>query len=739
MSNLGNCGQPRCVSVPRTGCINPCINVCAPCAPTPPPPFPCDSPMEAINRLNQLVLRNIGTVNDLSTRVNSVLDEISGKGIRNGAYYGSDVVEIIDGFSPDESCPWRLVRIRNRDSQCNPVTLDMHLAFSNTANTGIMENAFDASEFQLAQIMVPAIAPSTQGWHGNAVWQFAPIPSRDVNLFTYGFSRSGKLRVYRDAFLTANPTRLRNDEIQYAMGCTGILIENGTISSGANITNIVDYTVQRARVSIAQNYTTGDTFIFTCGEFGEIHNGMTSLSVANVLMGYGVDVAVELISGEKAIALDRGGLMFPPYDNTISSHNAYIYLSKKKSFVSEIQHDLALMTQLMNRLIFENGLQTDDIDRLWEALFQEIEDRTNQDNSILSALQIERDVRAAADNALGVRIDNEIEDRELADSALDVRIDNEIEDRQLADAAIIADLDALAADVDARFVLTNERLSELEDNLQAEIERSSDEDAEHTAQLIEQMALITGLRSDMTVAQQSIIANRNLMLELTGSLRDDVNALQILYGDIQSQLSAIDANIVNILQSINSIEIALAELKGMYDALNGQVTALTTRVTTAENKVTTMAAKVDYVYEPKALRVEKNAILTFKVQDEFGVQNVQLSVYFHRWGDTVFYTLSGGQYAGPSYTFVEDFEYHLKMQDYFTAEQHTAFKCVTQTHTPLRTTALNGRNRIFVFAPSQLTNSDEFLVVAGRAGESAVLVLNSINGHWSYPALGKLV
>ena len=184
---------------------------------TPPKPIPGDSPMETLNRLYAEVCSTMRKCGELNCKTDQMLKDLHEHGLRNGVYYGPDVIKVEEGYCEEDSSPYKVIRIKHHDKYGAPVEVKMHLAYGNTTNSGIKEKITDASLFELAQVMVPAIGP-VDHWNGKVLYQQAPLPSEDkTDGYTYGFTRHGTLKVYKNSFLTENPNALERDSIITAM------------------------------------------------------------------------------------------------------------------------------------------------------------------------------------------------------------------------------------------------------------------------------------------------------------------------------------------------------------------------------------------------------------------------------------------------------------------------------------------------------------------------------------------
>ena len=402
----------------------------------PPKPIPGDSPMETLNRLYAEVCSTMKKCGELNCKTDQMLKDLHEHGLRNGVYYGPDVIKVEEGYCEEDSSPYKVIRIKHHDKYGAPVEVKMHLAYGNTTNSGIKEKITDASLFELAQVMVPAIGP-VDHWNGKVLYQQAPLPSEDKSDgYTYGFTRHGTLKVYKNSFLTENPNALERDSIITAMGCDGVVIRDGSTTTGGDTANVSNFASKAARVMLGQNQNTKELFILDVGGFGEDYPGMTGEHAVKVLMGYGCTIAIQLISGGKSVTLNQGEMLSPPENYEIPENVAYLYISKKCFFKNELQYTIAYLTQMMNQFNWNTHLNNRRMDKLANDLNKEVDDRATGDATLTGKLEQEKKAREDADNGIKEDLQQETDDRINADSELQHNIDEEATTREQEDAKL---------------------------------------------------------------------------------------------------------------------------------------------------------------------------------------------------------------------------------------------------------------------------------------------------------------
>lgn len=430
------------------------------CPPPIPKPIPGESPMECMNRLYSEVCACMKQCGELNAKAETMLKDLHTYGLKNGAYYGPDVINVQEGYQADDGSPYKVISIKHKDHYGCPVEVKLHLAYGNTTNAGIKEQAEDASLFELAQIMVPAIGDVNK-WYGKVIYEMAPLPSENAPYkYTYGFTRHGTLKVYKNSYIDDNPNILERDTIVTAMGCDGILIKDGIVTSGQDVLNVSKYNEKAARILMGQNSNTKEIFILVAGGWGEDYPGVTCPHAVEILKGYGCTVAVQLISGDDTVALDKGDLVAPPAEDVVPDNVAYLYVSKKRFFKNELQYNLAYMTQMMNQFKFKNFLYDKQAKYLADKIQNEIEDRRQGDASLQG--RIEQEVRAREDAYTEIKEDLQIEidNRTNEDEALHTELDKEKADRYYADTVLQENIDAEQKAREAQDIILENKIKE---------------------------------------------------------------------------------------------------------------------------------------------------------------------------------------------------------------------------------------------------------------------------------------
>ena len=236
---------PPVAPLDKCGPNDPCAPHCKPdphfpgaCPPPMPRPIPCMPPApsvvegqslyEAVNNLTDRVNTCIHTYNDVMSNCYATLHNLQRAAEENGAYYNNCEVWTEQGYDANSSATYTLIHKAVVDRCGEPIRIQMHLAYNNTTNSKIEQNLFSASKVTYADKIVVAQPMGEKGWYGNAIWNGAPIAtSEEPTLYTVGFTRAGIMRVYSNSVCVDQMLR---DTIENAMGCSGVLIQNGQVT-----------------------------------------------------------------------------------------------------------------------------------------------------------------------------------------------------------------------------------------------------------------------------------------------------------------------------------------------------------------------------------------------------------------------------------------------------------------------------------------------------------------------------
>lgn len=349
-----------------------CNNSCPPkpCCPPPPPPFqpqPCPPPMpkpmpcvppapsvcqgmdlyEAMNGLTDRVNTCIATYNDVMANSYQALRNLEHAAEANGAYYGECEVNTEQGYFADEGNTYCVTRKKVVDRFGEPIRIQLKLAYDNTTNSNLEQPIDDASMIECAQV-IASCEVGENGWVGNCFYKGAPLPAIESGEgYCVAFTRNGTMRVYANAI---NQSQLLNDGVENSMSCVGRIIVDGEVKDevAAAVAPIV---------AMGQNTVTKEVFFVSAGsdanqvKQGLTNRGLSSKACADILKGYGCDIAVVLSTGDNAMLLDKGENAFVPstLPNQIKA-KAFWYITRKAYYKNDYDRQLAELIQNYGQL-----------------------------------------------------------------------------------------------------------------------------------------------------------------------------------------------------------------------------------------------------------------------------------------------------------------------------------------------------------------------------------------------------
>lgn len=328
-----------------------------PCPPPMPKPMPCVPPApsvcqgmdlyEAMNGLTDRVNTCIATYNDVMANSYQALRNLEHAAEANGAYYGDCEVSTEQGYYADEGNTYCVTRKKVVDRCGEPIRMKLKLAYDNTTNSNLEQPIDDASMIECAQVIASCEVGET-GWVGNCFYKGAPLPSVESGEgYCVAFTRNGTMRVYANAI---NQSQLLNDGVENSMSCVGRIIVDGEVKDevAAAVAPIV---------AMGQNTVTKEVFFISAGsdanqaKQGLTNRGLSSKACADILKGYGCDIAVVLSTGDNAMLLDKGENAFVPstLPNQVKA-KAFWYITRKAHYKNDYDRQLAELIQNYGQL-----------------------------------------------------------------------------------------------------------------------------------------------------------------------------------------------------------------------------------------------------------------------------------------------------------------------------------------------------------------------------------------------------
>ena len=386
-----------------------------PCPPPMPKPMPCVPPApsvcqgmdlyEAMNGLTDRVNTCIATYNDVMANSYQALRNLEHAAEANGAYYGDCEVSTEQGYYADEGNTYCVTRKKVVDRFGEPIRMQLKLAYDNTTNSNLEQPIDDASMIECAQVIASCEVGET-GWVGNCFYKGAPLPSVESGEgYCVAFTRNGTMRVYANAI---NQSQLLNDGVENSMSCVGRIIVDGEVKDevAAAVAPIV---------AMGQNTVTKEVFFISAGSDANqvkqslTNRGLSSKACADILKGYGCDIAVVLSTGNNAMLLDKGENAFVPstLPNQVKA-KAFWYITRKAHYKNDYDRQLAELIQNYGQLRYTallNQLSILNLKNYTEAEISRIDAQLTQFLQQLEAFNVRLTEVESKYNALVERVD----------------------------------------------------------------------------------------------------------------------------------------------------------------------------------------------------------------------------------------------------------------------------------------------------------------------------------------------
>ena len=601
------------------------------------PPVPSvvegESLYEAVNNCIDRVNVCMDTYNSVMAECYKTLHNLQRAAEENGAYYGPADVWTEEGYDADSSAKYFIIHKRHIDRRGQPIFMELGLAYDNATNSKIEQSIFSASKVKYADKILIAQPKTEKGWYGKAIWHGAPIQADPAaNLWTVGFTRGGFMRVYSNG--TGVDTMLA-DTVFNAMGCSGVLIQDGALTSEMYYNQIPDYNKQTSRVIMGQNIATGEVLILVTGHENDVNaKGMTSIAAANILLQRGATIAVELCEGESAAACDKGQLMFTPETKTVPTAYCFWYITRRRFYKNDYERELAELMQNYGQCIWEGYLNGKKIQDIAADLAAEIDRAQNAENNLDAAIKAETARAQAAESQLDTKIEAETSRAEAAEKALDDKITAETERATAEEARLDAKIDAeteratgVEADLQQQITAEVTRAKAREDKIASDL---ADEVNRATLEENRLNGLIT------TETQRAKDAEAVLQTNIDNEQQAREDADTALGGRIDALSSDVTQQITDFKTEVNgkldSMESTISQMQTTVKSLGTQVNNLSQNVTNLSGAVSTMQNTVNTLQQNFTSLTEAVA----GINDELDkIQSGELALpYLKNTGDT---------------------------------------------------------------------------------------------------------
>ena len=564
------------------------------------PPVPSvvegESLYEAVNNCIDRVNVCMDTYNSVMAECYKTLANLQRAAEENGAYYGPADVWTEEGYDANSSAKYFIIHKRHVDRRGQPIFMELGLAYDNATNSKIEQSIFSASKVKYADKIVVAQPKTEKGWYGKAIWHGAPIQADPAaSLWTVGFTKGGFMRVYSNG--TGVDTMLA-DTVFNAMGCSGVLIQDGALTSEMYYNQIPDYNKQTSRVIMGQNIATGEVMILVTGHENDVNaKGMTSTAAAEILRQRGVTLAVELCEGESAGACDKGQLMFTPENDTVPTAYCFWYITRRRFYKNDYERELAELMQNYGQCMWEGYLNGEKIQDIAADLAAEIDRAQNAENNLDAAIKAETTRAEAAEGQLNTKIEAETTRAEAAEKALDAKITAETERAEAAEADLQEQITnevnrATAAEADLQEQITEEvtrakaREDEIAGDLADEVNRATLEENR-----------LNGLITTETQRAKDAEAVLQTNIDNEQQAREDADTalgarIDSLSSDVTQQINDFKTEVNGKLDSMEStisqMQTTVGSLTTQVDNLSQNVTNLSGAVSTMQNTVNTL-------------------------------------------------------------------------------------------------------------------------------------------------------
>lgn len=514
-----------------------------------PPYVPGYNLEQQLNYINDKLDCYMQTYEQVMANCYKTLHDLETTAELNGSYFANCEVNKQEGYNTEQSDIYKIIQIDPCDKNGRPIKMKLNFAYNNTTNSKIEQSIFGASKAVSADKMFIAQPMMENGWYGHVIQQGQLMPSdqTQTTLYTFGFTKHGTMKVYSNAI---DVQQLFNDGIENSMGCCAQIIINGALSG--EYSTAPNYNTQTSRICVGQNYQNKKTYILICDvRNDENHKGLTTEECANILLGYGCNVAVEVNEGNSVFALDKGYPMVDCTENT----NGYCfwYITKAPEFTNTLQAEIATLYQQQGQCAYDyclskkkiTGIETD-IDSLQDSI-----------------------------NTINTSIDN---------------INNNIEQLQTNIDNINTDIDAIngnITNIKSDISEINSTIDGINSNLSGITERV--ETCENN---------ISTLQTNYTALQQLVNNINTTVNNHTGNivtLQGQVGNLQTSLTAVQSQLTSLDNTVATITQTIATIEETLNEIKTSITNVQSRVATLEADNTTNKANITQLQSDVSSI------------------------------------------------------------------------------------------------------------------------------------------------
>lgn len=479
------------------------------CTPPPPPPpvapahwIPGANWQEQMNHVMERTNEAICRWNQISADCYKALHDTVDAAISNDVYYDRDEVELYCGYDEGEESSYYVICARAVDKKGEPIRVRLAPAFDNTTNSGITQKISDVSYIKNANVIITAVSPTNPKWAGPAMCAGGAMPGETIKGgYVAGFNMHGVLKVFSSE---TDPNVLYQNKMVDVVGPVLPLIQEGQITAaGQGMTELRNICI------IGWRRSDGMKFFFWSGN--QENPGMSGVTAANILIGYGCTTAVATAYEayeEKEEYEPRNGsgmeymatMPTAPMGWAVPSNSAFWYITKRpfRGWRNRFEGEIADLVQKAGQTQNDVNYIGYKVDTVVDIANEAIQ-KADQANDRLDLLEprvdnLETRMAQAETNINGLRQDlnAEIQRATNRENQIEQNLNNEINRAQNAEKALQEDIEEetqarIAADQNLQTQITD-----VQTNLTKEIKDRTEADTNlNNAILAEQLARST--------------------------------------------------------------------------------------------------------------------------------------------------------------------------------------------------------------------------------------------------------
>lgn len=479
------------------------------CTPPPPPPpvapahwIPGANWQEQMNHVMERTNEAICRWNQISADCYKALHDTVDAAISNDVYYDRDEVELYCGYDEGEESSYYVICARAVDKKGEPIRVRLAPAFDNTTNSGITQKISDVSYIKNANVIITAVSPANPKWAGPAMCAGGAMPGETIKGgYVAGFNMHGVLKVFSSE---TDPNVLYQNKMVDVVGPVLPLIQEGQITAaGQGMTELRNICI------IGWRRSDGMKFFFWSGN--QENPGMSGVTAANILIGYGCTTAVATAyeayeKKEEYEPRNGSGMEYmatmptAPMGWAVPRNSAFWYITKRpfRGWKNRFEGEIADLVQKAGQTQNDVNYIGYKVDAVVDIANEAIQ-KANKANDRLDLLEprvddLETRMAQAETNINGLRHDlnAEIQRATNRENQIEQNLNNEINRAQNAEKALQEDIDEerearIAADQNLQTQITD-----VQNNLTQEIKDRTEADTNlNNAILAEQLARST--------------------------------------------------------------------------------------------------------------------------------------------------------------------------------------------------------------------------------------------------------